>query len=254
MPAYELNEHTVTVLHSLMRRNEQKEKDTQLLVEDLRQKADEYNAEGRRLGNILSLINLTPAALSQSGVASLRTLANLALILHTKNASESSYILALQHLEDETRKVEELQNAELRTLNRLVEKTKSAVIKRSALKNALDDLEGRLQDDDPELKKQVKETQYIRKKAKEYHAQVHKTQASLDKVGVDPSVYHQALVSRAEELEHLKEEIAPMKEKLESYHGLPPDAIQSHMKLDELREKVAQLETELTRKIDVMHV
>ena len=46
VPAYELNEHTVTVLHSLMRRNEQKERDTQLLVEDLRQKADEYNAEG----------------------------------------------------------------------------------------------------------------------------------------------------------------------------------------------------------------
>ena len=64
--------------------------------------------------------------------------------------------------------------------------------------SALDDLEGRLQDDDPELKKQVKETQYIRKKAQEYRSQVHKTQASLDKAGVDPSVYHQALVSRAE--------------------------------------------------------
>ena len=51
MPAYELNEHTVTVLHSLMRRNEQKEKDTQLLVEDLRQKADEYNAEGTVLAH-----------------------------------------------------------------------------------------------------------------------------------------------------------------------------------------------------------
>ena len=48
--------------------------------------------------------------------------------------SHFSYILALQHLEDETRKVEELRQAELRTLNSLVEKTKSAVIKRSALK------------------------------------------------------------------------------------------------------------------------
>ena len=45
-----------------------------------------------------------------------------------------SYILAFQHLEDETRKVEESHQAELRTLNNLIEKTKSAVIKRSALK------------------------------------------------------------------------------------------------------------------------
>ena len=44
-----------------------------------------------------------------------------------------SHILALQHLEDETRKAEEAHQADLRTLNSLIEKTKSAVIKRSAL-------------------------------------------------------------------------------------------------------------------------
>ena len=46
VPAYELNEYTVGVLHNLMSRNERKERDTQLLIQDLRQKADEYNAEG----------------------------------------------------------------------------------------------------------------------------------------------------------------------------------------------------------------
>lgn len=46
VPAYELNEYTVGVLHNLMKRNEHKEADTQLLIDDLRQKADEYNAEG----------------------------------------------------------------------------------------------------------------------------------------------------------------------------------------------------------------
>lgn len=254
VPSYELNQYTVGVLHNLKKRNELKEANTQLLIEDLRQKADEYNAEGRRLGHILSSINLTSASLSQSGVASLRTLANLALILQTKNASESSYILALQHLEDETRRVEESRQAELRTLNSPIEKTKTAVIKRSALKNALDDLEKKTHEEDAELRKQAKETQFIRNKAKEYKTQVQKTQAALDKTGIDPSVYHQALVARAEELEKLKDEIAPMKEQLQSYHGLPPDAIQAHMRLDELKEKVAQLEAELTNKIDVMLV
>ena len=46
VPSYELNQYTVGVLHNLKKRNELKEADTQLLIEDLRQKADEYNAEG----------------------------------------------------------------------------------------------------------------------------------------------------------------------------------------------------------------
>ena len=56
VPAYELNQYTVGVLHDLMCWNERKEADTQLVIEDLRQKADEYNAEGLTL--ILTLILL----------------------------------------------------------------------------------------------------------------------------------------------------------------------------------------------------
>lgn len=63
--------------------------------------------------------------------------------------------------------------------------------------SALDDLEKKSHEDDAELKKQVKETQYIRKKGQEYRKQVQNAQAALDKTGVDPLVYHQALVARA---------------------------------------------------------
>ena len=52
--------------------------------------------------------------------------------------------------------------------------------------------------DEPELKQQAKETQFIRNKAKEYKSKVHQIEASLAKSGVDPAVYHHALVDRAE--------------------------------------------------------
>ena len=49
VPAYELNQSTVSILHELMGWNERKEADTQLVIQDLRQKADEYNAEGKNI-------------------------------------------------------------------------------------------------------------------------------------------------------------------------------------------------------------
>ncbi|XP_060572037.1 HAUS augmin-like complex subunit 1 [Ruditapes philippinarum] len=122
VPSYELNQSTVSMLFNLMRRNEQKEKDCQLLIEDLRQKAEEYNVESRRIEAILQNINLTTASLSQSGLMSLRTLANLALSLHTKDASDTSFLLALQHLEDEIRKTEESRRAQQKILNNLIRK------------------------------------------------------------------------------------------------------------------------------------
>jgi len=45
VPAYELNQHTLPILAAIMKRNTDREKDTELLIEDHRQKAEEYNAE-----------------------------------------------------------------------------------------------------------------------------------------------------------------------------------------------------------------
>jgi len=45
VPAYELNSCTLDSLADIMARNQQAETRTQLLIEDYRQKADEYSAE-----------------------------------------------------------------------------------------------------------------------------------------------------------------------------------------------------------------
>lgn len=252
LPSYELNPFTVGMLHIIMEKNERKEKDAQLLIEDLRQTAEEYNAESRRLEHILQGINLTSSSLSQSGLTSLRTLAGLALSLQTKDASDTSFLLAFQQLEDEICRTEELRRSQQKVLDNLIQKTKTAVVKHIALKKALEDIEKKSIEEHPQVEKQARETQFIRNKSKEYKTQVNKLESKLEKSGVDPSIYHSSLVKRAEELEQLKQEIIPMKKQLDSYLGLPPDAIQAHMRLGEIKNKVAALEEELTRRIDVM--
>lgn len=254
VPSYELNQHTINILYELMTRNMRKEKDTQLLMEDLRQKILEYDAESRRLENILQCLSLTSSSLSQSGLMSLRTLVNVAISLNIKDASEVSYLLALKHLEDEIRNTEEARRIQQNILVSLLQKTKMAVFKHSALKTALDDLEKKNLSERQEIEAHARDTQFIRTKCKEYKSQLHNLEVHLEKSGADPSVYHGSLVRKAEEVERIKQEIVPMKQKIESYHGLPPDAIQAHMRLDEIKEKVAALEEELSSKIDVMLV
>ncbi|KAL4228090.1 HAUS augmin-like complex subunit 1 [Mactra antiquata] len=252
VPAYELNQFTVGFLHDVMLRNERKEKECSLLIEDLRQKAEEYNAESNRLENILKKISLTSASLSKSGEMSLRTLANLALTLQTKDASDTSFILALQHLDDQIRQTEHARRAQQKILNRLKEKIKTAVITHSDLTNSLDHLEKKNIEEQPEMEKHGRDIQFIRSKVKEYKSHVKKLEGHLEKTGADPSVHHDSLVKRSEELEKLRQEIIPLRTQMEAYHGLPPDAIKAHMKLDEMKERVASLEEQLTKKIDVM--
>ena len=47
IPAYEVNKTTVGVLYNLMKRNENVDRDTQLVIDDHRQKAQEYRSEGK---------------------------------------------------------------------------------------------------------------------------------------------------------------------------------------------------------------
>ncbi|KAL3865759.1 hypothetical protein ACJMK2_043116 [Sinanodonta woodiana] len=254
VPAYELNQRTVGLLHELMLKNERSDRNMQLVIEDLRQKSDEYNAESCRLENILKSMNLTPASLSQSGIMSLRALANLALLLKTKDASDTNYLLALQHLQTEMSKVEDARKQELRTTENLQQKTKSALIKYNSLKRALELLEEQAAGQHPEMENHVTQTKFFHDKSRDYRGQIQQLQNHLDKIRADPSLYHQTIVKQAEELHALKEEIAPLKAKLDAYHSLPPDISLAKVKLEEIRQQVAALDAEITKRIDLMHM
>ena len=47
VPQYEINHRTVAVLHELMQRCEERDREKQLQLDDLNQKAEEYHAEGK---------------------------------------------------------------------------------------------------------------------------------------------------------------------------------------------------------------
>lgn len=254
VPSYELNKRTIDTLYKLMKLNESKDRDTSLVIDDLRQKTEEYNSEARRLENLLKKINLPVSNLSQSGIMSLRTLANVALLMQTKDVSETSYLLALQHLHDELYKTSEELKREERITQTLIEKTKSAIHKYNCLKKAAEDLQEQKSKQLPEMEKRAKESGFLHNKAKEYKEKIIQFQNELVKSKADPSIYHGSLIKNSEELQVLKSQLAPLKSKLQTYHSLPPDVSLTKVKIEELKQELARLESELSRRIDLMHM
>ncbi|XP_033729673.1 HAUS augmin-like complex subunit 1, partial [Pecten maximus] len=198
VPSYELNKTTIRVLHDLMQKNRSIDEDTQLVIADLRQKTQEYNAEAGRLEHVLKGVGLTSSVLSQSGVMSLRTLANVALLLQIKDISDTNYMLALQALQDELYKTEESYRQEQTTLQDLRDKSKNALQKYNTIKRSLAVLQQQAKSQHPEMAGKAKETVFSRSKAKEYKEKISQLQKVLSSTGVDSSVYHRELVHKSE--------------------------------------------------------
>ncbi|ESO92361.1 hypothetical protein LOTGIDRAFT_162667 [Lottia gigantea] len=253
IPQFELNKRTLSILHDLMKTNRVKDRDAKLIVEDHNQKAEEYNIDGKRIGKIVEGIKLTPASLSQSGVTSLRTLANLALLLQIKDTTDTSYYLGLQNLHDQETKLEDDRKIEWKLISELFNKTRTSLIKYNSLHKALETLEEQRGIQKPKIESHFEQTGFLRNKALEYKKLIQKHQGQLVKLNVTPEIYHKTLVKKSEDLQALHQKITPLKSKLQSYHDLPPDLTQARVKIEELRRQVSLLEEELSSKINMIH-
>lgn len=57
IPQYEINKRTMEILHGLMVKNQERDQEAQIVMEDCQQKTEEYHAEG--IQTIHGLIILT---------------------------------------------------------------------------------------------------------------------------------------------------------------------------------------------------
>ncbi|XP_060029800.1 HAUS augmin-like complex subunit 1 isoform X3 [Erinaceus europaeus] len=113
IPQYEVNSRTTEILHHLSERNRTRDRDMSLVIEDLRQKAGEYEAEAKQLQDFLmESVSLSPANLSSTGSKFLSALVDSAVALETKDTSLASDLKKAElHLSRERAKVDSrLQN------------------------------------------------------------------------------------------------------------------------------------------------
>ncbi|KAK2138950.1 hypothetical protein LSH36_2191g00002 [Paralvinella palmiformis] len=241
VPSYEINPTTVDCLWKLMKRNQKQEKVISFVIDDLRQKAAEYSMEATRIGNVLSNIGLSCGSLSKSGTASLSTLVNMALVLHTKDASDTSLMLAISELYLTRFRQSESQSLEEKVLSELLAKTKTAFLKDSMLKKTLQGLDDDARQQDPEIEKKAKQAAFLRAKSKEYRKVINQLQEKLKSSGVDSTLYHSTLLRRSEELQTSRDKLHSLRAKLDSYQSLPPDLALAKVKVEEARRELVSI-------------
>ncbi|KAK2094410.1 HAUS augmin-like complex subunit 1 [Saguinus oedipus] len=104
IPQYEVNPRTTEILHHLSERNRVRDRDVYLVIEDLKQKASEYESEGVGEGSkylqdlLMESVNFSPASLSSTSSRYLNALVDSAVALQTKDTSLASFIPAVNDL------------------------------------------------------------------------------------------------------------------------------------------------------------
>ncbi|XP_013914300.1 PREDICTED: HAUS augmin-like complex subunit 1 [Thamnophis sirtalis] len=94
-----MNTRTVDILYELAECNESRDGDVNLLIEDMKQKAVEYESDGLFLQELLMEgLNLSLSSLSKASTSYLNHLVDIALALETKDTSLASFIPAINDL------------------------------------------------------------------------------------------------------------------------------------------------------------
>ncbi|XP_077989440.1 HAUS augmin-like complex subunit 1 [Glandiceps talaboti] len=252
VPQYEINTKTVNCLYDLMQMNEKRDMETQLVTDDLNQKAAEYHLEAVRLAGILHNMGLSTTKLSKSGSTSLTTLATVALTLELKDGSMSSYLVGLTELSRESMITGEARQQEKEIADELSRKTQNALVKSSHFKKFLHALEEKSEDEEPKLKQKCQNEGFLQAKAKQYKERLQYSKDKLNGSGVDASIYHDSLLKKAEELKELKKQISPLRAKLDTYHQLPADPSLAQVKVEEAKKELATLESEILKGINLL--
>ncbi|KAG7217023.1 hypothetical protein INR49_027562 [Caranx melampygus] len=102
VPHFEVNTRTVDVLYQLAESSEARCSDTALLIEDLKQKTSEYQADGAHLQDVLLQgAGLSHASLSKPAADYLSALVDNAMVLGVRDTSLGSFMPAVNNLTNE---------------------------------------------------------------------------------------------------------------------------------------------------------
>jgi len=249
VPEYELNDTTISHLYEMSSVYQKNNRNLKFVLEDLQQKIDEYNAEAQRLTAVLARMNLGTEYLTKSGNTCLLTLARLAQLLKLKDASDSSYFLALQSLDNDLYKTEKLQAEEEKKVKALTDSSKKAKSRIESLKRSLDLVNQKSSEELKRANERMKnETPFIRRKTKAYAKDIAKFQAKQQHI--DSNISHEALIKKSEKLSTLKAELTPLKDELNSYMVLPPNLSETKILIEQKKNELDQLEIQLSAQCD----
>ncbi|XP_028322968.1 HAUS augmin-like complex subunit 1 isoform X1 [Gouania willdenowi] len=239
LPQFEVNTRTVDVLHQLAQGSEARCRETTLMVEELQQKAAEYQAEGSHLQDVLLHgVGLSCASLSKAATDYLSALVDTGMVLGVRDSSLGSVMSALNdhtnHLLEAQKSNRKLER-ELRTLRK---KLGGTLVLRSNLQEDINKTAKSQAVEGAKAEERLLNMDFVAAKVKELNNRREKSEAQLLSRNMDKSLTHQAIVQLSEDVVALKNEIIPLKKKLEPYMDLSPVCLFMMRNIQKLRQCV----------------
>lgn len=255
IPQYEVNPRTTEILHHLSERNRVRDRDVQLVIQDLKQKASEYESEAKHLQDLLmESVNFSPASLSTTASRYLNALVDSALTLETKDTSLASFIPAVNDLTSDLFRTKS-KNEEIKLeLTKLEKNLTATLILEKSLQEDLKKAERHLSMERAKADSRLQNMDFLKAKSEEFKSGVRASEEQLSARGMDASLSHQSLVALSEKLAELKRQTVPLKKKLESYLDLMPNPSLAQVKIEEAKRELETIEAELTKKVDMMEL
>ncbi|XP_065060465.1 HAUS augmin-like complex subunit 1 isoform X1 [Rhopilema esculentum] len=254
IPPFEINKHTIAKIHNFMTLNKEMDKISKIIADDLKRKEQEYSIKADKIDKVLSDVGITVDTLSQSGVRNLTMLSDLAAYLRIKDTRDPSYVLALVDLlgsaEESSHK---LKQHELK-LQHIQQGIKEAISKKELLKELSESHELQMATEHPINEKRKKEMQFLKGKSEEYKAFIGDIQEINSKNGVSSDIHHDTLKQVHQELTEIQGQINAIKIRLSEFHSLPPDMSLARVKIEEARQELQKLESDLYNDLELLNL
>ncbi|XP_062414204.1 HAUS augmin-like complex subunit 1 isoform X1 [Pungitius pungitius] len=239
VPHFEVNTRTVDVLYQLARSSEARCRETALLTEDLKQKASEYQSEGAHYRDVLVQgLGLSCASLSKPADDYLSALVDTAMVLGVRDTSLGSFMPAVNHLTDSLLEEEKSDRRLKRELVALRNRLSATMVLRSSLQEDINKTVKSQSVESAKAEERMLNMDFVKAKAKELSSRRERAEAQLVSRSMDKSVTHQAIVQLSEEVAMLKQEIIPLKKKLEPYMDLSPSPSLAKVKIEEAKREL----------------
>ncbi|KAM6471112.1 HAUS augmin-like complex subunit 1 isoform 1-T1 [Liasis olivaceus] len=252
IPPYEADARTVDILYELAERSESRDGDVSLLIEDMKQKAAEYESDGLFLQELLmESLHLSLNSLSKASTSYLNNLVDIALALETKDTSLASFIPAINDLTSNLYAAES-KNKDLELeLNNLRRKLTSALVLEKRLQDDVMKTEDDLIVERAKADSRTQNMKFLKEKSEDIKFRIKSAEEQLSASGLDASLTHESLVTLSEKLAELKKQAVPLKKKLESYLDLTPSPSLARVKIEEAKRELEALEAEFSTKVDM---
>ncbi|XP_037229025.1 HAUS augmin-like complex subunit 1 isoform X1 [Falco rusticolus] len=253
IPTYKANERTVDILYKLVEYNEARDKDVSLLIEDMKQKAAEYEAEANYLqGLIAEVLGLSLSSLSSEAIECLYVLVNTAMALETKDTSLTSFFGAINDMTSELYETESNNREMELELSNIRKDLTAALMLEKQLEEDLKKTIEHLEIQEAEGKRRSIYTGFLQKKYLEIKVKIMAAENQLAVTGFVQSLTHESLMSLSEKLAGLQKEIGPLKKKLESFLDLTPSPSLVQAKIEEVKRELEAVEAEFSYQVGML--